>query len=122
MIRSDLKLSHPELANGRWAEMSLAEQLGNIGSEISRAIKSKARGNTERMEHAATRAIELFELTIDCHLKEPAKLKELCRGKEEFCDYIFGDNNFNTDPAKMLKYYDQFALIARRMAISSPKS
>lgn len=113
MIRAGLKLSHPELAQGRWAEMSFAYQMGNIGSEISRATKAKSRGNTERMEHAAARAIELFELTIDCHTHEPGRLKELCRGKEEFCDYIFGDNTYNTNPAKMQRYYDQFALIAR---------
>lgn len=113
MIRGDLKLSHPELANGRWAEMPFPLQMGNIGSEISRAIKSKARGNTERMEHAAARAIELFELSIDCNGNNPARLKELCRGKEEFCDYVFGENTFNTDPTRMMRYYDQFVSLAR---------
>ena len=113
MLKSDLKLSHPELADGRWAKMPFSLQMGNIGSEVSRAINSKKRGNTKRMEHAATRAIELFELSIDCNSKDSAKLKELCRGKEEFCDYIFGDNTFNTDPTKMVRYYDQFVSLAR---------
>ncbi len=108
MIRKDLKLSHPELANGRWAKMPFSLQMGNIGSEVGRAINSKKRNNPERMEHAATRAIELFELSIDCNQDNPARLKELCRGKEEFCDYIFGGNTFNTDPARLMRYYDQF--------------
>lgn len=30
---------HHELASGRWENMSLAEQMGNIGSEISRVIR-----------------------------------------------------------------------------------
>ena len=113
MIRDGLKLSHPELANGRWASMSFPLQMGNIGSEISRAINSKKRGNFERMNNAAERAIELFELSIDANINSPTRLKELCRGKEEFCDYIFGDNSFNTDPVKMLNYYDQFVSLAR---------
>lgn len=113
MIREGLKLSHPELAGGRWAEMPFPLQMGNIGSEISRAIKSKQRGNTERMEHAAARAIELFELSIDCNSDNSARLEELCRGKEEFCDYIFGKNTFNTDPVRMMRYYDQFVSLAK---------
>ena len=113
MIREGLKLSHPELADGRWAEMPFPLQMGNIGSEISRAIKAKKRGDTERMEHAAARAIELFELSIDCNTDNPARLKELCRGKEEFCDYIFGENTFHTDPARLMRYYDQFVSLAR---------
>lgn len=113
MIRKGLQLSHPELADGRWAELPFPLQMGNLGSEISRAIKSKTRGNTERMNHAATRAIELFELSIDCNSNHPTRLEELCRGKEEFCDYIFGDNTFNTDPARMMRYYDQFVSLAR---------
>ncbi|MBR2836744.1 hypothetical protein IKE79_00105 [Candidatus Saccharibacteria bacterium] len=110
---ADLKLSHPELAQGRWAKMSFPEQMGNIGSEISRAIKSKARGNTERMTGAAYRAIELFELTIDANQKHPTRLRELCRAKEEFCDYIFGDNSWGTDPTHMQRYYDQFVSLAK---------
>ena len=113
MIRKGLKLSHPELADGRWAKMPFPLQMGNIGSEVSRAVNSKKRGNTERMEHAAARAIELFEFSIDCNNDNSARLEELCRGKEEFCDYIFGDNTFNTDPARMVRYYDQFVSLAR---------
>jgi hypothetical protein len=30
---------HQNLAVGRWFEMTLAEQLGNVGSEVGRAIK-----------------------------------------------------------------------------------
>lgn len=111
MIRQDLKLSHPELAKGRWAKMPFSSQMGNIGSEISRAINAKNRGNQERMVNAAERAIELFELSIDGNMNSPTRLKELCRGKEEFCDYIFGNNTFNTDPIKMLRYYDQFVTL-----------
>ena len=31
---------HQSLAEGRWFTLSLAEQLANIGSEVSRAIRS----------------------------------------------------------------------------------
>lgn len=113
MIREGLKLSHPELAKGRWAKMPFPLQMGNIGSEISRAINSKKRGNEERMYNAAARAIELFEFSIDCNNDNPTRLKELCRAKEEFCEYIFGNNIYNSDPDKMVRYFDQFVTLAR---------
>lgn len=113
MIGQNIKLSHPTLAAGRWAELPFPLQMGNIGSEISRAIKSKIRGNEERAFCATTRAIELFELSIDCNSDSPTRLKELCRGKEEFCDYVFGGNSFGTNPNAMIRYYNQFVTLVR---------
>ena len=40
-----MEYQHKELAAGRWAQMSLAEQMLNIGSEVSRANRWKAKGN-----------------------------------------------------------------------------
>lgn len=34
-----MSYQHAELAAGRWRTVSLMEQLGNIGSEVERAIK-----------------------------------------------------------------------------------
>ena len=39
---------HTELAAGRWATMTLAEQMLNIGSEVSRANRWKSKGNMEQ--------------------------------------------------------------------------
>ena len=39
---------HTELAAGRWAAMSLAEQMLNIGSEVSRANRWQSKGNMEQ--------------------------------------------------------------------------
>ncbi len=37
-----MTVQHRDLAAGRWWELSLAEQLGNVGSEVSRAARSTA--------------------------------------------------------------------------------
>lgn len=113
MLKNGLNFDHKDLANGRWVELPFALQMGNIGSEVSRAVNSKARGNNDRMTNAAYRAIELFELTIENNLNYPGRLVELCRGKEEFLDYIFGENTFKTDAKKMVRYYDQFVSLAK---------
>jgi len=44
------KVYHPELANGRWHPMTIAEQLGNVGSEYERALIWKERGDKDRFE------------------------------------------------------------------------
>ena len=95
---------HREMAAGRWAEMSLAEQMGNIGSEVSRTLKARKMGNEARCMKAFERALELFDLTIEC-TKEPWRLREICRAREEFCDYFMG-NSWGTDAEKMMRYYD----------------
>lgn len=102
----EIKNVHEDLANGRWAEMSFAEQLGNIGSEVSRSLKAQASGKESRMSLAIDRALELFDLSLSCN--HGTKLSELCRAREEFCDYFFGGNSFHTNPKMMQKYYDSF--------------
>jgi hypothetical protein len=101
---------HQSLANGKWFQMSLVEQLGNIGSEINRTIN--ARDNEKRFEGAVTRALELFDLT----LSDPrwrTRLKEITRAREIFCDIIFGDNQYETSLEDLNRYFYYFAYAAR---------
>lgn len=103
---------HAGLAAGRWHELSLAEQLGNIGSEISRALRSKAAGNEPRMQGALERALELFELTMaDPKLRH--RLKEICRAREVVCDYFYGDNVYGTEPESLDRWFTAYAMAAR---------
>jgi len=107
---------HAELAGGRWEAISLAEQMGNIGSEISRVIRWKNKGNAERMQGALERALELIDLSIrwaqrtESRQKNPGALRELCRLREAVCDSYFGENELSSDDSSMLRYFDQFAL------------
>ncbi len=48
---------HKHLAAGRWLELSLSEQLGNIGSEYNRAAAAKRKGDWERYEKACDRTL-----------------------------------------------------------------
>jgi len=95
---------------GTWEEKSLAYQMGNIGSEVSRSLKN--RDKPARFQGCFDRALELFDFTIDAlqQRHEFAKLREVCRAREEFCDF-FNGNSFGTNPAKMQAYYDQFVAL-----------
>ncbi len=102
---------HLILAAESWPKFSLEEQMGNIGSEVSRAIR--ARGDAEYYWGAVSRALELFYLTI----KDPrwkGRLKEIVRSKELFCAAALGcSDEFKTTLEDLDKYFTYFALIAR---------
>ena len=103
---------HQDLAAGRWAKMPLALQMGNIGSEVSRALKWQQKGKDKLKNTAIDRALELFDLSLDS-TRERGRLLELCRAREEFCDYFFGGNSFQTDPIKLQRNYDEFISLAK---------
>lgn len=105
-----MTFQHQSLAEGRWYNLSLAEQLANIGSEVSRAIKAKH--DKTRFENAICRALELFYLTIN----DPrwiGRLKELTRTREVLCDIVYGDNQFGTSLEDLDRYFYYFAYSAR---------
>lgn len=106
-----VKYQHAGLADGQWGKMSFAEQMGNIGSEVSRALKWFEK-NPARFEASFERALELIDLSIR-ETREDGKLKELCRAREEFCDY-FNGNEWGSEPQQIQKYYDQFVLLVRQ--------
>lgn len=117
-----INCEHKTLADGGWSELSFSLQMGNLGSEVSRSLKWFGK-NEKRFQVSFNRALELFDLTIDAasqavssHNELPsrsAKLKEICRAREEFCDYFLGNNSWGTNPEKMQRYYDQFAILGR---------
>ena len=98
------------LAAGRWFEFSLAEQMANIGSEVSRAIR--ARGDEKRFQGAVTRALELFHLTIS-DPRWRGRLKELTRIRELFCAAVLGSHEYQTTLEDLDRYFYYFAYAAR---------
>ncbi|MBR3131878.1 hypothetical protein IKG33_00480 [Candidatus Saccharibacteria bacterium] len=97
----------------KWGEYSIAYQMGNIGSEVSRSLKWTAKGNKQRANVAIDRALELFDFTINANIKNPPRLREVLIAREEFCDYFFNHNSWQTDPKRMQKYYDGFVMMER---------
>jgi len=103
---------HKDLASGRWQEFSLVEQFANIGSEISRALSWKTKGDKEKSEKAMERGLELFDLTI-ADERWQHRLKEITRMREVICDYFYGDNTFQSTKESLDKYFLHFAIAAR---------
>lgn len=109
------RLQHRDLASGRWGTLTLAEQLGHVGSEISRALRWQDR-DAARADAAFARALELMDLTLDDprHRRLPARLRELARTREVIVDFFAGPNVFGTTARALQAYFDAFALAARR--------
>lgn len=105
-----MEFAHASLAAGRWFTLSLMEQLGNIGSEVGRAARS--RGDKQRFEGACSRALELFDLTISDQ-RWRKRLKEITRARELFCDAMAGGTEYGTSLEDLDKYFYYFAYAAR---------
>jgi len=108
-----MSVQHKELASGRWAEMSLAEQMANIGSEVSRALNWEKKGKEDLSQRAFNRLLELIDMTVSSVKKYP-KLKELLRVREALVDFFSGTNQFCSSELLWRKYFDHFAYLARR--------
>ena len=100
---------HQELAAGRWFQMTLAEQLGNIGSEYGRAV-NWAKKDAGRFNSALIRYLELLDLTINDPRWGANRKKEFLRLREQSCgELVDGEKDKNFQ-----KYFDQFAFLARK--------
>lgn len=95
----------------RWFSLTLAEQLGHIGSEVGRAAKWQNR-DEKSFWGAVTRAMELFDLTqMDKRWKN--RRVEIDRAREVFADAILGGKEYNSFLPDLERYFMQFALLAR---------
>ncbi|UCD19067.1 MAG: hypothetical protein JSU64_06485 [candidate division WOR-3 bacterium] len=108
-----MNYQHRELASGRWKELSLAEQMANIGSEVSRALGWRKKGNSEYCIKAVSRALELLDLSLNC-AESFSRLKELARLREAVVDYFYGENQFSSSEILWRKYFDHFSYAARK--------
>lgn len=104
---------HQDLSQGRWFQLSLAEQLGNIGSEVGRAIAWRKKERPQLSEKALERALELFDLTL-ADSRWRFRLKEIARAREVVGDALAGDNFYQSSFGDLEKYFTQFALAARK--------
>ncbi len=102
---------HAELGGGRWHTMTLPEQLGNVGSEYSRARRWKEKGNVEFFDKAFVRFLELMDLTITDTRWRGARRRELSRVRGGVCAELMG---IDASGVGFTKYFDAMAVVARK--------
>jgi len=99
----------------KWSEMSIFEQMGNIYSEVGRAFKAKEKGDSEGIDQAVTRALDLFDATVESlRRKNPARLKEVLRAKDQFLQFVYKENPGKENLDSLDRYFRDYAIAARR--------
>lgn len=107
-----LKPLHKNLFAGRWETFSLSEQMGNIGSEVSRA--NRWQGKDDKLFNGAVdRALELFDFTLADSRWRGGRLREIARSREVFCDAIYGGKEYKSSLKDLDRYFTNFAVLAR---------
>src|ERR1035437_3730672 len=106
-------MSDYQIDRTRWAKMDILNQMGNIGSEVGRAIAAKKRHDEVRFNSALARALDLFDATTESLiLQKSPRSKEVLRAKDQFLSLFFEDKLEKDGPA-IEKYFMQYATAAR---------
>ena len=103
----------PKLDQARWTKLSLAEQIGNIGSEFSRARSAEQRNDFEKRQAALERALDLIDLSLVGNF-EPKRRKELARLRALSANCYVNGDEYETDLQELEEYTYPFALLARK--------
>lgn len=102
-----------EIDRERWAELSIFEQMGNIGAEVGRAVNATRAGKDRRAHAAIDRAVDLLDATVEVLVAQRSpRVKEVLRAREEFLRLFF-DGTFEEDADNIVRYFNLFALVAR---------
>ena len=92
-----------------WAKQSIFWQLGNIGSEVGRALTAKKSGNQKRMMSAFYRGMDLINATIVAWASRGKSPYELMIAREQFAKSILTEEVDQT----LEKYFMDFAIAER---------
>ena len=91
----------------RWNQLSIFDQMGNIGSEAGRTLKLKRNG--EDFQDALIRALDLFDATVELLVQDKShRTKEVLRARDQFLQALF-----IADDPSIETYFMQFAIAAR---------
>lgn len=104
---------HTTLTPERWATFSLATQLMNISSELSRAISFERRKDSEREAASLERVRELVDLSVAVGVT-PGQRREFARLREVTNAIIAGDADFAVTLADIQAELEPFALICAK--------
>ncbi len=92
----------------KWAALSFYEQMGNIGSEVGRAMNALRRNDEDALQGAYFRGLDLIDATV-ANLSSVHRRRELLRTREEFSSAI----EQKIVDQKLDDYFMTFALLAR---------
>ena len=103
-------MSNHNFDKSAWEKMDMFNQMGNIGSEVGRALSAKKQNKPARMQAAFSRGLNLIDATVDSWSKKKSpRVRELLIARELFKSSITTEQVDGT----LENYFMQFALAAR---------
>jgi hypothetical protein len=96
----------------RWIQLSLAQQLGNIGSEISRARHWEEKYDILNRNKSLARIIVYLDFMLD-EMQPSPRYKELARFREVIGDWFSDQHSYGISPQQLEDYCIPFAVKAR---------
>lgn len=103
---------HKDITLERWCGFSLFFQLANVGTDVSRAISWRKKGDFVNSNDAFERAMELLDATIADPKNRGPRRKELLRVRETLKDYFLGDNEYKDTDEAWEQYFYNFCYAA----------
>ena len=101
------------MSEDNWHGKALAWQLGNIGSEVLRAINREKIGDNAGRQSALERALELVDFTIS-DISNFGRLKEIVRLRELLAANYVNDDYYQISLIDLQNYLLPFASLARK--------
>jgi len=98
---------HKDLSLNKWFNLSLFEQLANIGMDVERTIRWRNKENAEFSKKSFERVLELLDFTI-ADPKNRRQLKEIMRVREALVDHFVYDNEYASTDDSWQKYFFAF--------------
>ena len=96
----------------RWLNLSFAEQIGNIGSEISRARHWEEKDDKLNRNRALMRIMAYLDLMLE-QRQSLGRYKELARLREVLGDWFSDRHVYDVSPQDLEDYCIPFALKGR---------
>lgn len=94
----------------KWNAMTIFEQMGNIASEVGRALAAKRQGDQQRLRGALYRGLDLFDATADAWAGQKSpRVREILRAREFFVEAV----TTSKDDSSIESYFMQYAIAAR---------
>lgn len=110
---------HKKLAQGKWFALTLAQQLGNVGSDFDRALGWKQKNQLTLFTNAVSRTLELLDLTLADRRLTPPRRKEIARLREEVCNELFSRDD-RASAQRLQKYFLAMASLAQKTSSTTP--
>ncbi len=98
----------------KWQTMTLAEQLGNVGSDFERALKWKKADNQPMFTNAMRRTLEQLDMTLTDNRHHGIRRREIARVREAVCTDLLSASTDAVSSEWLTKYFLSMAMLARK--------